>query len=239
ELFEYAALETRSGWQRLWGVTVPLLRPYLALAVFLSFTTAFADLATSGCSRAAAVSTPSSGPTPTGSASGTGGSRRRRRTRSRSCPSSSSPSGRSSGGSIPRRRSRREPTPRTLAARGPPGAGRAVQRLPHLLHHRPVAEDTGGRRLRQPALHRPSDLRELRGAVPGRAGPRARVRHRAARGISPLDAELRRGAGGGARPHPAGRRPRRLRAGSVPAARVAMVAPPPVRELRGPPHDPL
>src|SRR5438094_5146352 len=45
ELFEYAALETRSGWQRLWGVTVPLLRPYLALAVFLSFTTAFADLA--------------------------------------------------------------------------------------------------------------------------------------------------------------------------------------------------
>ena len=45
ELFEYAALETRSGGQRLWWVTVPLLRPYLALAVFLSFTTAFADLA--------------------------------------------------------------------------------------------------------------------------------------------------------------------------------------------------
>ena len=45
ELFEYAALETRSGGQRLWWVIVPLLRPYLALAVFLSFTTAFADLA--------------------------------------------------------------------------------------------------------------------------------------------------------------------------------------------------
>jgi multiple sugar transport system permease protein len=45
ELFEYARLETRSGWQRFWRVTVPLLRPYLALAVFLSFTTAFADLA--------------------------------------------------------------------------------------------------------------------------------------------------------------------------------------------------
>ncbi len=45
ELFEYAELEARSGWQRFWQVTVPLLRPYMALAVFLSFTTAFADLA--------------------------------------------------------------------------------------------------------------------------------------------------------------------------------------------------
>jgi arabinogalactan oligomer/maltooligosaccharide transport system permease protein len=45
ELFDYAALETRNGWQRLRHVTVPLLRPFLALAVFLSFTGAFADLA--------------------------------------------------------------------------------------------------------------------------------------------------------------------------------------------------
>ncbi len=45
ELFEYAELETRSAWQRFWRVTVPLLKPYMALAVFLSFTTAFADLA--------------------------------------------------------------------------------------------------------------------------------------------------------------------------------------------------
>jgi ABC-type sugar transport system permease subunit len=45
ELFEYARLETRGGWQRLWQVTLPLLRPYIALAVFLSFTTAFVDLA--------------------------------------------------------------------------------------------------------------------------------------------------------------------------------------------------
>ena len=45
ELFEYAALETRSAWQRLSAVTLPLLRPYMALAVLLSFTTAFADLA--------------------------------------------------------------------------------------------------------------------------------------------------------------------------------------------------
>lgn len=44
ELFEYAALETRSAWQRLRHVTLPLLRPFLALAVFLSFTTAFGDL---------------------------------------------------------------------------------------------------------------------------------------------------------------------------------------------------
>ncbi|HEU5322071.1 MAG TPA: ABC transporter permease subunit [Methylomirabilota bacterium] len=45
ELFDYARLETRSAWQRLYAVTLPLLRPYLALAVFLSFTTAVADLA--------------------------------------------------------------------------------------------------------------------------------------------------------------------------------------------------
>jgi multiple sugar transport system permease protein len=44
ELFEYARLESRSAWQRFAAVTLPLLRPYLALAVFLSFTTAFADL---------------------------------------------------------------------------------------------------------------------------------------------------------------------------------------------------
>jgi multiple sugar transport system permease protein len=45
ELLEYARLETRGAWQRFWHVTTPLLRPYLALAVFLSLTTAFADLA--------------------------------------------------------------------------------------------------------------------------------------------------------------------------------------------------
>jgi multiple sugar transport system permease protein len=45
ELMEFAELETRGAWQRFWRVTVPLLRPYLALAVFLSLTTAFADLA--------------------------------------------------------------------------------------------------------------------------------------------------------------------------------------------------
>ena len=45
ELFDYAALETRSAWQRLRHVTVPLLRPFLALAAFLSVTGAFADLA--------------------------------------------------------------------------------------------------------------------------------------------------------------------------------------------------
>jgi multiple sugar transport system permease protein len=45
ELFEYALLDTSSGWRRFWHVTVPLLRPFLALAVFLSLTTAFADLA--------------------------------------------------------------------------------------------------------------------------------------------------------------------------------------------------
>lgn len=45
ELFEYAQLETRSGWQRLRHVTLPLLKPFLALAAFLSLTTAVADLA--------------------------------------------------------------------------------------------------------------------------------------------------------------------------------------------------
>ena len=45
ELFECAALESKSGWRRFWLVTVPLLKPFLALAVFLALTTAFADLA--------------------------------------------------------------------------------------------------------------------------------------------------------------------------------------------------
>jgi multiple sugar transport system permease protein len=45
ELFEYAALETRTAWQRVRHVTLPLLRPFIALAIFLSVTTAFADLA--------------------------------------------------------------------------------------------------------------------------------------------------------------------------------------------------
>jgi multiple sugar transport system permease protein len=45
ELFECALLDCRSAWRRFWLVTVPLLRPFLALAIFLSLTTAFADLA--------------------------------------------------------------------------------------------------------------------------------------------------------------------------------------------------
>jgi multiple sugar transport system permease protein len=45
ELFDYARLDTKSAWQRFWFVTVPLLKPFVALAVFLSLTTAFADLA--------------------------------------------------------------------------------------------------------------------------------------------------------------------------------------------------
>ncbi len=45
ELFEYALLESKSPWQRLRAVTLPLLKPFFALGVFLSLTTAFADLA--------------------------------------------------------------------------------------------------------------------------------------------------------------------------------------------------
>ena len=45
ELFECAVLESKSPWRRFWMVTVPLLKPFLALAVFLSLTSAFADLA--------------------------------------------------------------------------------------------------------------------------------------------------------------------------------------------------
>ncbi len=44
DLFEYAALEVRSAWRRFWMVTVPLLRPFLALATFLSVASAVADL---------------------------------------------------------------------------------------------------------------------------------------------------------------------------------------------------
>ena len=45
ELFEYATIESKSAWQRFWLVTVPLLRPFLALGVFLSLMTGFSDLA--------------------------------------------------------------------------------------------------------------------------------------------------------------------------------------------------
>jgi ABC-type sugar transport system permease subunit len=45
ELFECALLESKSAWRRFRLVTVPLLKPFLALAVFLSLTSAFADLA--------------------------------------------------------------------------------------------------------------------------------------------------------------------------------------------------
>jgi ABC-type sugar transport system permease subunit len=45
ELFEYALLESKSPWRRFRLVTMPLLRPFLALAAFLSLTSAFADLA--------------------------------------------------------------------------------------------------------------------------------------------------------------------------------------------------
>lgn len=44
DLFDYAALEVRTGWRKFWMVTVHLLRPFLALAAFLSLTTAVADL---------------------------------------------------------------------------------------------------------------------------------------------------------------------------------------------------
>lgn len=44
ELFECALLESKSPWRRFRLVTVPLLKPFLALAVFLSLTSAFADL---------------------------------------------------------------------------------------------------------------------------------------------------------------------------------------------------
>ena len=45
ELFEYALLETKNPWQRFRMVTMPLLKPFLALAAFLSLTSAFSDIA--------------------------------------------------------------------------------------------------------------------------------------------------------------------------------------------------
>jgi len=45
ELFDCAVLESKSPWRRFCLVTVPLLKPFLALAVFLSLTSGFADLA--------------------------------------------------------------------------------------------------------------------------------------------------------------------------------------------------
>jgi multiple sugar transport system permease protein len=45
ELFECALLESKSPWRRFRLVTVPLLKPFLALGAFLSLTGAFVDLA--------------------------------------------------------------------------------------------------------------------------------------------------------------------------------------------------
>jgi multiple sugar transport system permease protein len=45
ELFEYALLETKNPWQRFRMVTMPLLKPFLALGAFLSLTSAFSDIA--------------------------------------------------------------------------------------------------------------------------------------------------------------------------------------------------
>ena len=44
QLFEYASLEVRNAWQMFTMVTVPVLRPFLALAGFLTLTSAVADL---------------------------------------------------------------------------------------------------------------------------------------------------------------------------------------------------
>jgi len=44
QLFEYASLEARNAWQTFWMVTVPVLRPFLALAAFLTLTSAVGDL---------------------------------------------------------------------------------------------------------------------------------------------------------------------------------------------------
>jgi len=43
QLFEYASLEARSAWQMFWKVTVPVLRPFLALAAFLTLTGAVGE----------------------------------------------------------------------------------------------------------------------------------------------------------------------------------------------------
>jgi multiple sugar transport system permease protein len=45
ELFEYALLETKNPWQRFRMVTMPLLKPFLALGAFLSLTSGFSDIA--------------------------------------------------------------------------------------------------------------------------------------------------------------------------------------------------
>jgi multiple sugar transport system permease protein len=44
DLFDYAVLEVKSAWRNFWLVIVPLLRPFLALAAFLSLTSAVGDL---------------------------------------------------------------------------------------------------------------------------------------------------------------------------------------------------
>jgi multiple sugar transport system permease protein len=45
ELFDYARLDSDRAWQRFRWVTMPLMKPFLALGAFLSLTSAFGDLA--------------------------------------------------------------------------------------------------------------------------------------------------------------------------------------------------
>jgi multiple sugar transport system permease protein len=44
QLFEYASLEVNSAWRMFWLVTVPVLRPFMALAAFLTLTMGVGDL---------------------------------------------------------------------------------------------------------------------------------------------------------------------------------------------------
>ena len=70
ELFEYALLESKSAWRRFRLVTVPLLKPFLALGgVPVAHERRSPTSPTSGCSPRAASSSPSSARTPTGSPS--------------------------------------------------------------------------------------------------------------------------------------------------------------------------
>ena len=187
ELFEYAALESRSGWQRLRMVTLPLLRPFLALGAFLTLTGAFTDLANVWMLTAGRVVFPVIGTQAYWLAikGGTVRAGLRAVAAPRAVPARRAPPAvpalrpaRARGGGVNPR-----PWWRRLGHWRPRAGGHGLLRVPDLLHVRAVAEDRPGGRLRQPADRAPtrpsrtsrscSPRRARRGASSGRRSARS------------------------------------------------------------------
>ena len=221
-------------------VTLPLLRPFLALAVFLSFTTAFADLANVWMLTGGRIIFPVIGTYAYWLGHPMASWRWPPRTRSRSCRCSSWRSCCSSVGSTRRARASREPSTRSLAPRRDPRCwSRSTACFPSTSspssHSRPPRRMCSAARCtfstppsKTTRSYSLAEKRACEATSSSRACPfllwvlNSTV---VLGGATSRDAR-RRGAG-------------RLCPGSAPAARLALVATRPLRHLRRPPHDPV